>query len=144
MVYHYVIMPSIEHVDRVHICCQYALSCTHTHTSTCSIQRSPLQFKHYCFVSIKVALGYVNEKTNTITHRCGGTIISDLFILTAAHCTDPNQPPVVVRLGTVSKTLCKKKKKIRFTQKNHIRQPKKFTNFIMIFHTIVLVQDIVK
>ncbi|XP_031640193.1 melanization protease 1-like [Contarinia nasturtii] len=45
-----------------------------------------------------VALGYVDEK-NKINFKCVGTIISNFFILTAAHCTTLARQLSVVRIG---------------------------------------------
>lgn len=55
---------------------------------------------------MKVALGYVREdsfKDNyEIKFGCGGTVITENFIMTAAHCASLEHPPVLVRLGKVS------------------------------------------
>lgn len=48
----------------------------------------------------KAALGY--DRGNSITFECAGTVISEFFILTAAHCTKENHAPILVRLGKLN------------------------------------------
>ncbi|KAL7016848.1 hypothetical protein ACKWTF_010161 [Chironomus riparius] len=45
-----------------------------------------------------VALVYFNEKTNTTSVDCAGTLISENLVLTAAHCLD-KKAPIAVILG---------------------------------------------
>lgn len=47
-----------------------------------------------------VALGYRNKK-NSYDFDCGGTLIAQQWIVTAAHCITEKRMPVIVRMGTV-------------------------------------------
>lgn len=58
-------------------------------------------FKPIFLCNPKAALGYLNENYK-VSFDCAGVVISEIFIMTAAHCGRPTRPPIVVRLGKVS------------------------------------------
>lgn len=52
---------------------------------------------------MQVALGYKpTDITNKFEYSCAGSIISKLFVLTAAHCCEADNPPLIIRAGTIN------------------------------------------
>lgn len=96
------------------------------------VEVNPGEFPHMA------AIGYYQQVDQTVQYSCGGTLISESFVMTAGHCATTSVVPTTVRLGTVTLIPDPDNPPIDIDVESVIRHPEYRTN--RNYHDIALIR----